>query len=133
MGFGVDTFSCRQIIGSNDNIPVYCVWWDFFEDPEYQTHAQKEIIIQVHSNTSLLLTEAVPKFSQGIQIISYETAFTTKVLQPEKNTVTFTIDETPVFLTENNHFFFFGSYILMLSNISNIIYLTNSIVNFEIR
>jgi hypothetical protein len=84
-----------------DGTPVYCVWWDFFNDPEYNVHnPQKEITIPVHSNNPLLLTEAVPHFSQGIHITSYETAFTTKVLHPEKNTITFTIGETPVFLTE---------------------------------
>jgi hypothetical protein len=104
----------------NNGTPVYCVWWDFFNDPEFQIHAQKEITITTESNNPLLLTEAVPHVSQGIHIISYETAFTTQILQPEKNTVTFTIGETPVFITEikNSHYLgpipFWTSYILII-------------------
>ncbi len=77
---------------------VYVVWFDFFHLS--YPFEEKEVSLPVGSDNTFRLTDAVPYVRQGTDVESYETAFTTFIVQPEEETLTFFIGKNPVYLEE---------------------------------
>lgn len=59
---------------------------------------RKTISLTGLQGSSALITEAVPKFSTGKDVIDYGTAFNTQTVLISNGTVTLTLNENPVFM-----------------------------------
>jgi len=78
--------------------PIYVAWWDYFDDPSFVPGNAKTISITGVRGSSVLVTEAVPKFSASKDVIDYATAFNTQTISASNGAVTLTLNENPVFV-----------------------------------
>lgn len=83
---------------TKNNAPIYVAWWDYFDEPSFAPGNTKTISITGVQGSSALITEAVPKFSEGKDVTDYATAFNTQTVPISTGTVTLTLDENPVFV-----------------------------------
>ncbi len=81
-----------------NNKPVYVAWWDYFNDATYTTGKTKQATITNIQGNSVLITEAVPKFSIGKDVTDYNTAFKTETKTVTNGQVTITLGDSPVFM-----------------------------------
>ncbi|MBU4267666.1 MAG: Ig-like domain-containing protein [Acidobacteria bacterium] len=81
---------------TKNNAPVYVAWWDYFNEPSFAPGNTKTISITGVQGNSALVTEAVPKFSAGKDVMDYATAFNTQIVSVSNGTVTLTLNENPV-------------------------------------
>jgi hypothetical protein len=83
---------------TKNNALVYVAWWDYFDEPSYASGNTKPISIAGVQGNSVLVTEAVPKFSTGKDVTDYATAFNTQTVSASNGTITLTLNENPVFV-----------------------------------
>lgn len=83
---------------AKNNAPVYVAWWDYFNEPSFAPGNTKTIFITGVQGNSALVTEAVPRYSNGKDVIDYATAFNTQTLLTSNGMVTLTLNENPVFV-----------------------------------
>ncbi|MBI5074430.1 MAG: Ig-like domain-containing protein [Nitrospirae bacterium] len=81
-----------------NNAPIYVAWWDYFNETSYAPGNTKTISISGLPAGSVLVTEAVPKFSAGKDVTDYATAFRTETVAASNGTITLTVGENPVFV-----------------------------------
>lgn len=85
---------------TKNNTPIYVAWWDYFDEPSFVPGNTKTISITGVQGNSVLVTEAVPKFSTGKDVTDYAAAFSTQTVSALRGTVTLTLTENPVFVEE---------------------------------
>lgn len=83
---------------TRNGTPVYVAWWDYFNDPAYTPGKTMPIFLTGLSGASMLVTEAVPRFSTGAEVADYATAFRQQTLPVTNGTVTLALGENPVFV-----------------------------------
>lgn len=83
---------------TRNNAPIYVAWWDYFDEQTYAPGDTKTISLTGVQGNSVLITEAVPKFAMGSEVIDYATAFTTQTEVVSNGTVTLVLNENPVFV-----------------------------------
>jgi DNA-binding beta-propeller fold protein YncE len=76
--------------------PVWVAWWDYWEE---QGKTSKTITLYLgNSINRVKITEAVPKYESGKDVIDYETAFNTEIKEVKNGKLTLTLKENPVFI-----------------------------------
>ena len=83
---------------TKNNTPIYVAWWDYFNEPSFALGNTKTISITGVQGFSMLVTEAVPRFSAGKDVTDYTTAFNTQTIAVSNNTATLILNENPVFV-----------------------------------
>jgi len=83
---------------TKNNAPIYVAWWDYFDEPSFAHGDTKTISVVGVQGSSVLVTEAVPKFSTGKDVTDYATAFNTQTIVVSNGTATLSLNENPVFV-----------------------------------
>ena len=76
--------------------PVYVAWWDYFNDPSYTPGKTMQVSLSGLQGTAAVITEAVPKFSAGVEVTDYSTAFSTSMLTISNGSVMVDLGDSPV-------------------------------------
>jgi hypothetical protein len=99
----VETISERDVcifrVSKNGN-HKYVVWVDYYHLSF--PFEGKEVSLNVGSDNVFRLTEAVPHVQHGIDVDSYETAFTTSLVQPQDGVITVAVGMNPVYCEEGD-------------------------------
>ena len=82
--------------------PIYVAWWDYFNKTGYNLGDSIAVTISGLSSTAASVTQAVPKYTSGINVTDYNTAFVIDTLNVQGGSVTFYIKENPVYVEELN-------------------------------
>jgi len=81
-----------------NNTPVYVAWWDYSNETSYVPGDTKRISITGIAGTSVVVTEAVPRFATGKEVIDYATAFSSQTVPTANGAVILALKEYPVFV-----------------------------------
>jgi hypothetical protein len=90
-----DVYIYRFVRNGN---PVYVAWWDYFNDPLYVPGKTKQVAIKGLQGKSLIITEALPRYSTGKEVTDYLTAFTKEMGTLTDGQVTLTLGDSPVYM-----------------------------------
>lgn len=85
---------------TKNNAPVYVAWWDYFNEPSFAPGNTKTIAVTGVQGNSAQVTDAVPRYSAGKDVMDYATAFDTQTVPVSNGAVTLTLNENPVFVVE---------------------------------
>jgi hypothetical protein len=77
---------------------TYVAWWDYFKEPSFAPGNTQTISLAGVPGNSVLVTEAIPRFSTGKDVTDYATAFSAQRLSTSNGTVTLVLNEHPVFV-----------------------------------
>ncbi len=73
--------------------PVWVVWWDYFRSEE----ASKEVTLQINADY-VTVTEAIPKYDSGKDVVSYITAFNVETVQTTNGQLTLSLSDSPLYI-----------------------------------
>ncbi|NOU16425.1 MAG: T9SS type A sorting domain-containing protein [Bacteroidales bacterium] len=82
--------------------PIYAAWWDYFNSIGYNSGDSMVVTISGLSSIAVMVIQAVPKYTSGINITDYNAAFVKNTENVQNSSVTFYIKEKPVFVEELN-------------------------------
>jgi hypothetical protein len=98
-------FTSVETIQESNGIYVYkfnkqgkSIWIAWSENP-----GSKSVNIDVNSDESVRITEAVPKFETGNEVIDYNNAFRTVEELPKNREITLTLKDIPLFIEETKN------------------------------
>ena len=74
--------------------PIYVVWND--------NATERDIVIAGINSSQVKITEAVPKYELGKEVVDYNTSFTTETKSINGNQLTITVAEIPLFIEEQD-------------------------------
>jgi hypothetical protein len=77
---------------------IYVAWWDYFGDASYVPGRTKQATITGLQGASATVTESVPKYASGAEVLDYSTAFNTNNLAVSGGSITIMLNENPVFV-----------------------------------
>jgi hypothetical protein len=79
---------------------THVAWWDYFNDATYAPGKTRQVPIAGLRNDTVLVTEAVPRFSTGAEVTDYGTAFRKDTRNLTNGTTVLALGENPVFCEE---------------------------------
>jgi len=96
----VDNKYVYKFINDSTGNPTYVAWWDYFNDSTYNQGDSNLITLSGISANHVIVTNAVPTDTSGINITDYNTAFQIDTLSVTSGSVSFYLKESPVFVEE---------------------------------
>lgn len=76
--------------------PIFVAWWDYFNESSYAPGSVKQVSLTGLSGSTAAVTEVVPMFSSGSEVMDYSTAFRTETLNVMDGTITLSLGDSPV-------------------------------------
>lgn len=83
---------------TNSGKQIYVAWWDYFNDSSYTTGSVRPAALTGIKGDTFTITEALPMFSAGKDVVDYTAAFKKEGLAAVNGTLTFNLGDSPVYL-----------------------------------